>query len=63
MNINELKKWIGSSETSEDIITPSLEQRFRATLAAPPAIIFVSLMFTMGTGASGLILVDLPDQY
>ena len=36
MNIEELKKWIGSSETSEDIITSSLEQRFRATLDIDP---------------------------
>ena len=36
MNIVELKKWIGSSETSEDIITSSLEQRFRATLDIDP---------------------------
>ena len=32
MNIEELKKWIGSSETSEDIITSSLEQRFSVFL-------------------------------
>ena len=36
MNIEELKKWIGSSEKSEDIITSSLEQRFRATLDIDP---------------------------
>ena len=36
MNIEELKKWIGSSEKSEDIVTSSLEQRFRATLDIDP---------------------------
>ena len=36
MNIEELNKWIGSSEKSEDIVTSSLEQRFRATLDIDP---------------------------
>ena len=36
MNIEELKKWIGSSEKSEDVVTSLLEQRFRATLDIDP---------------------------
>ncbi len=32
LDIDKLKSWIGKTETAEDILTPGLEQKFRATL-------------------------------
>ena len=32
LDIDKLKSWIGKTEIVEDILTPSLEQKFRATL-------------------------------
>ena len=32
LDIGHLKSWIGKTEIVEDILTPSLEQKFRATL-------------------------------
>lgn len=36
MNNEDLNEWIGSNETSEDIISDGLEKRFRATLDIDP---------------------------
>ncbi|WP_066771140.1 FAS1-like dehydratase domain-containing protein [Sphingobium sp. CCH11-B1] len=38
LDVDHLKHWVGAEETQSDILTPSLVERFHATLALPGAV-------------------------